>query len=80
MKNFGVSRTARVAFYDYDELCLVIDYNFRDLPNAEYPEDEMRADSWFYVAKNDVFRKNSCTFPPSSHVCGKLFSTLTTIC
>ena len=62
LKNFGVSRTGRVIFYDYDELCLVTDCNFRDLPNAKYPEDEMRADSWFYVAANDIFPEEFMRF------------------
>ncbi|TDJ64405.1 MAG: bifunctional isocitrate dehydrogenase kinase/phosphatase [Proteobacteria bacterium] len=54
-KNFGVTRHGRVIFYDYDELCLVTDCNFRDLPVPSFDEDEMRPDSWFYVATNDVF-------------------------
>ena len=32
LKNFGVSRHGRVIFYDYDELCLVTDCNFRRMP------------------------------------------------
>ena len=55
LKNFGVTRHGRVIFYDYDELCLVTDCNFRDVPEAAFDEDEMRSDSWFYVADNDVF-------------------------
>ncbi|MFT4563437.1 MAG: isocitrate dehydrogenase kinase/phosphatase, partial [Gammaproteobacteria bacterium] len=55
LKNFGVSRHGRVIFYDYDELCLVTDCNFRDVPEPSFDEDEMRPDSWFYVADNDVF-------------------------
>jgi isocitrate dehydrogenase kinase/phosphatase len=55
LKNFGVTRHGRVIFYDYDELCLVTDCNFRDVPEASFDEDEMRPDSWFYVGENDVF-------------------------
>jgi isocitrate dehydrogenase kinase/phosphatase len=55
LKNFGVTRHGRVIFYDYDELCLVTDCNFRDVPEPSFDEDEMRPDSWFYVANNDVF-------------------------
>ena len=55
LKNFGVTRHGRVIFYDYDELCLVTDCNFRDLPDPAFEEDEMRPGSWFYVAENDVF-------------------------
>jgi len=32
LKNFGVTSHRRVIFYDYDELCLVTDCVFRDLP------------------------------------------------
>ena len=55
LKNFGVTRHGRVIFYDYDELCLVTDCNFRDMPEASFDEDEMRPDSWFYVGEDDVF-------------------------
>ena len=34
LKNFGVTRHGRVIFYDYDELCLVTDCRFRDMPQA----------------------------------------------
>lgn len=62
LKNFGVSRHGRVIFYDYDELCLVTDCQFRDLPEATYPEDELRADSWFYVGKHDIFPEEFMRF------------------
>jgi isocitrate dehydrogenase kinase/phosphatase len=55
LKNFGVTRHGRVIFYDYDELCSVTDCRFRDVPEATSDEDEMRGESWFYVADNDVF-------------------------
>lgn len=62
LKNFGVSRHGRVIFYDYDELCLVTDCKFRDLPESEYPEDEMRAESWFYVDEHDIFPEEFMRF------------------
>ncbi len=55
LKNFGVTRHGRVIFYDYDELCLVTDCRFRDLPEARADEDELRAEPWFYVHPSDVF-------------------------
>jgi isocitrate dehydrogenase kinase/phosphatase len=55
LKNFGVSRHGRVIFYDYDELCLVTECSFRDLPAPRDDEDEMRAEPWFYVGPSDVF-------------------------
>ena len=62
LKNFGVTRHGRVIFYDYDELCQVTDCNFRDLPQATNPEDEMRGEAWFYVADNDVFPETFINF------------------
>ncbi|HEY2275127.1 MAG TPA: bifunctional isocitrate dehydrogenase kinase/phosphatase [Steroidobacteraceae bacterium] len=62
LKNFGVTRHGRVIFYDYDELCRVTDCNFRELPQAQNPEDEMRGEAWFYVADNDVFPETFMRF------------------
>jgi len=62
LKNFGVTRHNRVIFYDYDELCRVTDCRFRDMPEATSDEDEMRAESWFYVADNDVFPETFLRF------------------
>ena len=54
LKNFGVSRHGRAVFYDYDELCLITECNFRAIPRARHHEEEMD-DGWFYAAPNDVF-------------------------
>ncbi len=62
LKNFGVTRHGRVIFYDYDELCLVTDCHFRDLPPAANPEDEMRGEPWFYVGEHDVFPETFLSF------------------
>lgn len=62
LKNFGVTRHGRVIFYDYDELCQVTDCRFRDMPQAMNDEDEMRGESWFYVADNDVFPETFINF------------------
>jgi isocitrate dehydrogenase kinase/phosphatase len=55
LKNFGVTGDGGVIFYDYDELCLVTDCAFRDLPVARFDEEESSAEPWFYVGPNDVF-------------------------
>ena len=55
LKNFGVTRHGRVIFYDYDELCLVTDCVFRDMPKARDADEEMAAEPWFYVGEADVF-------------------------
>jgi isocitrate dehydrogenase kinase/phosphatase len=55
LKNFGMSRSGRAIFYDYDELCFVTECRFRALPEARDNDEEMHAGAWFYVADNDVF-------------------------
>jgi isocitrate dehydrogenase kinase/phosphatase len=55
LKNFGVTSHGRVIFYDYDELCLVSDCVFRDLPQARNEEEETSAEPWFHFGPRDVF-------------------------
>jgi len=62
LKNFGVTRTGRVIFYDYDELCLVTDCNFREIPRARDDDDENSSEPWFYVGENDVFPEEFINF------------------
>ncbi len=62
LKNFGVTRHARVIFYDYDELCAVTDCRFRDVPQSKFDEDDMRAEAWFHVNDNDVFPETFMQF------------------
>ena len=62
LKNFGVTRHGRVIFYDYDELCLVTDCKFREVPQSDHDEDDMRAESWFYVGESDVFPETFINF------------------
>jgi len=54
-KNFGVTRHGRVVFYDYDEIELMTDINFRRIPPAPDYETEMSGEPWYSVARNDVF-------------------------
>ena len=55
MKNFGVTRVGRVVFYDYDEIELVTDCNFRHIPEARTHEQEMASQPWYYVGPHDIF-------------------------
>ena len=55
LKNFGVTSHRRVIFYDYDELCLVTDCVFRDLPTPRFEEEETSAEPWFHCGPQDVF-------------------------
>jgi isocitrate dehydrogenase kinase/phosphatase len=50
-KNFGITRHGRVIFYDYDEICLMNERNFRALPKSDDPY----AIDTLSVAPNDVF-------------------------
>jgi isocitrate dehydrogenase kinase/phosphatase len=62
IKNFGVSRHGRVIFYDYDELCLLSECNFRRLPAARDFDDEFASEPWFHVRENDIFPEEFLTF------------------
>jgi len=55
LKNFGVTSHGRVIFYDYDEIGLVSDCVFRDLPRARTEEEESSAEPWFHCGPRDVF-------------------------
>jgi isocitrate dehydrogenase kinase/phosphatase len=62
LKNFGVTRHGRVVFYDYDELCLVTDCSFRELPAPRDGDDEFSSEPWFYVGPHDIFPEEFITF------------------
>jgi isocitrate dehydrogenase kinase/phosphatase len=55
LKNFGVTSHGRVIFYDYDEIGLVSDCVFRDLPQPTCEEEETSAEPWFHYGPHDVF-------------------------
>jgi isocitrate dehydrogenase kinase/phosphatase len=55
IKNFGVTRHGRVVFYDYDELCLLTDCNFRQMPQSASYEEEVADQPWYSVGENDIF-------------------------
>ena len=61
-KNFGLTRRGRVVFYDYDELTLLTDCNFRELPQSRSYEEEMAAEPWFSVRPNDIFPEEFLRF------------------
>ena len=68
LKNFGVTNHGRVIFYDYDELCLVSDCVFRDLPQPRCEEEETSAEPWFHCGPHDVFPEQWLQFlaiPPA---------------
>lgn len=55
LKNFGVTRHGRVIFYDYDEIEFMTDINFRAIPEAMTPEQEMASEPWYSIGDLDVF-------------------------
>ncbi len=61
-KNFGVTRYGRVVFYDYDEIAYMTECEFRKIPEPRTPEDEMSAEPWYPVGRNDVFPEEFSTF------------------
>jgi isocitrate dehydrogenase kinase/phosphatase len=61
LKNFGITRTGRVVFYDYDEIAPVTDCHFRAVPKARSDDDELSAEPWFHVGPKDIFPEE---FPP----------------
>lgn len=62
VKNFGVTRHGRIIFYDYDELCLLTDCNFRLIPPASDEMEMYGEEPWFYVGENDYFPEEFLRF------------------
>ena len=44
-----------MVFYDYDEICLLTECNFRTMPEPRNEDDVMAAEPWFYVGPHDIF-------------------------
>ena len=55
LKNFGVTRSRRCVFYDYDEVSLITGLNFRRIPPARSEEEEFADRPWYPVERGDVF-------------------------
>lgn len=62
LKNFGVTRSKRVVFYDYDEVQYLTDMNFREIPAPRTLEDSLADEPWYSVAPNDVFPQQLTTY------------------
>jgi len=76
LKNFGVTRHGRVVFYDYDEICPLVDCNFRELPKPQNEEQEMASQPWYDVAPNDVFPEEFRLFFSGNRAAKKVFDKL----
>lgn len=55
LKNFGVTRSGRTVFYDYDEVSLLSHCRFRRMPRPRHSEEELSDEIWFNVEPEDVF-------------------------
>ena len=73
LKNFGVSRHGRVIFYDYDELALLSDCNFRRVPPPRDEADEMSAEPWNGIGEHDVFPEEFGPYMVPAGVLGDAF-------
>lgn len=61
LKNFGVTDTGRVVFYDYDEVALITECNFREIPESD---DDFMLDpsTTRYVGPHDIFPEEFIRF------------------
>jgi isocitrate dehydrogenase kinase/phosphatase len=62
LKNFGVTARGRVVFYDYDEIGLITDYRFRELPESDDPYDDLAESPAHGVGPHDVFPEELVRF------------------
>ncbi len=62
LKNFGVTASGRVVFYDYDEVALVSDCRFRELPDVDDDFDLMDPGTIRYIGPNDIFPEEFIKF------------------
>jgi isocitrate dehydrogenase kinase/phosphatase len=76
LKNFGVTRHQRVVFYDYDEICPLIECNFRRTPKPQTEEQEMAARPWYTVGPQDIFPEEFRLFFSGNQLARKAFEEL----
>ncbi len=74
LKNFGVTRSRRCVFYDYDEVSRITDLNFRRIPPARSEEEEFADQPWFSVEPGDVFPEHFPRFIDLSPKHRRLFT------
>lgn len=76
LKNFGVTRHGRVVFYDYDEITLLTDCHFRNIPEPRNEQEEMQAGTWYTVGPNDIFPEEFRLFFSGNHKARKMFESM----
>ena len=62
LKNFGVTAAGRVVFYDYDEVALVTDCRFRELPDPGDDFHLMDPGVTHYIGAHDIFPEEFIKF------------------
>ncbi|MES1246160.1 MAG: bifunctional isocitrate dehydrogenase kinase/phosphatase, partial [Actinomycetota bacterium] len=61
-RNFGVSRSGRVVFYDYDEIEYLDACTFRRIPPPPDTDAELSGEAWYGALPRDVFPEEFATF------------------
>jgi isocitrate dehydrogenase kinase/phosphatase len=61
-RNFGVSRSGRVVFYDYDEIEYLTECTFRRIPPPPDLDAELSGEPWYGALPRDVFPEEFATF------------------
>ena len=61
-RNFGVSRSGRVVFYDYDEIEYLDACTFREIPPAPDTDAELSGEPWYGALPRDIFPEEFGTF------------------
>ena len=62
LKNFGVTASDRVVFYDYDEVALVTECRFRELPEPDDDFHLMDPGTIRYIGPHDIFPEEFIKF------------------
>ena len=62
LKNFGVTALGRVVFYDYDEVALVTECRFRELPEPDDDFPLMDPGATRYIGPHDIFPEEFIKF------------------
>lgn len=76
LKNFGVTRLNRVVFYDYDEIDLLTNINFRKIPEPRNHYEEFSSEPYYSIGLNDVFPEEFRRFLVGDRAFSKMFSDL----
>jgi len=74
LKNFGVTRLNRVVFYDYDEISLLTEINFRKIPEPRNHYEEFSSEPYYHIGLNDVFPEEFGRFLVGDRTIRKIFT------